>query len=201
MKFRLLAAHVLPDQSIVPAGTKVGDEEGITWRDANGEPLPVSTQMDGLDDEGRQMVQELHQKLYGTGPYWDQATPKAVQEARDKEAEEQKKLDEGSEPVSMMQKAERKWMEDAEDEEDPLVKRALEPANVVPPRGATFTPPPHVVRHAQPGPSAPQSSTLTASPTRGGTQRPSQGPATPKPPEGDEARNITPNKDQYPKDG
>ena len=201
MKFRLLAAHVLPDQSIVPPGTVVGDDEGITWRDAEGNPLPVSTQMEGLDSEGETKVNELHNKLYGTAPYWEKAAPKAAQEARDKEAEEQQKLDEGSEPVSIMQKAERKWMEDAEDEEDPLVKRALEPANVIPPRGASFTPPPHVVRHAEPGPSAPQSSTQTASPTRGGSTRPSPGPATPKPPEGDEARNISPNKDQYPKDG
>lgn len=202
MKYRLLAAHVLPDGGWLPEGTEVGDDTGYPWKTADGEYRAPSTQMEGLDGEAKEKVDELHRRLYGTGPYWDQGTAKEVEEARNKDAEKQRELDEQSEAVSPMQEAERKYQEQFKDPEgNPLAKRQLDAATTILPKGAPFTPPPHVVTHAQPGPAAPQSSTQTASPTRGGTRVPSQGPATPKPPEGDEARPTNPNRDQYPKDG
>jgi len=52
---------------------------------------------------------------------------------------------------------------------------------------------------APPGPARQPSHTATTAPTRGGTTAPARGVATPKPPEGDEARPKNPNEDQYPK--
>lgn len=185
MKFRLLETHVLADQTLLSGGTLVGDDTPYPWRDPNKKPLPVTTTMEGMDDEGRKMVNDLHQRLYGRGPQWSPTRSDEARKAREKEAEEQRKLDEGSEPVSTQQKAERKFAEQTEDGErsEPAM------AQVVLPRGGAVTTPP--------GPAREPSSTATASPTTGGTTRPSPGPATPKAP--DDPRPTKPNEEQYPK--
>jgi hypothetical protein len=183
MKYRLLAEHVLADGQLLEEGTEVGDDTPYPWRSPRGEPLPPSTQMEGLDDEGRKAVDELHQKLYGAEPYWTEQN-EDVRKAREKEAEDQRKLDEDSEPVSAQQRAEREFA-GREGDRDPAT------ANVVLPRGAT--------RGIPPGPGREPSSTATAAPTTGGSTRPSPGVATPAPPSG-AARPANPNQEQYPKD-
>lgn len=177
MKFRLLADHVNSDQQVIPAGTKAGDDTAWTWRDREGKPLPVSTQMDGLDDEGRQMVNDLHQTLYGRpAPYWEPIEAAPVRAAREKEAAEQQKLDEGSQPVSEQQARERAAAERA---------------------GKTGELPQPV--STPPGPGRQPSHTATAAPTTGGSVRPAPGVATPQAPKPDELRPKKPNEEQYPK--
>ena len=110
-----------------------------------------------------------------------------------KEKEEQQKLDEGSEPVSEQQHLEREW--DKEREKRGHGPRG-EPAPSIPSRGTQAGM--HPRPGAEPGPAREPSHTASAAPTRGGAT-PARGVATPKPPEGDEARPKNPNEDQYPK--
>lgn len=109
MKYRLLARHVLADQRLVEAGTVVGDDTAFPWRDAAGNELPPTTQMEGLDDASRQKVQDVHQQLYGVDPHWDRAQTPEEREAFEAAGEEQRKLDESSEPVSEQQEMEREF--------------------------------------------------------------------------------------------
>lgn len=189
MKYRLLGPHVTTGGERLETGTEVGDDTGYPWKYPDGKDMDPTTQMEGLDDQSRDKVREVHQRLYGVGPSWENQN-EDVRKAREKEAEDQKKLDEGSEPVSAQQRAERKWAkEDEEDLEAGLEGR--ESANAR--RDAT-------VSRSMPGPAARQPShTATASPTRPGVERPAPGPATPQPPKADEVRPKKPNEEQYPK--
>lgn len=172
MKYRLLAPHVLPDGVILEEGTEVGDDTSWPWRyPYNNEPMPPSNMMEGLDDEGKKAIEELHNKLYGQGPYWENSQPEEVRKAREAQAKEQEKLDEDSEPVSEEQR--REWE----------YEKALEKGDA--PRGLP------------PGPARQPSSTARVAPTRGGAQ-PNPGPATPKV-EAEDVRPRKPNEDQYPK--
>lgn len=185
MKFRLLGDHVTAEQQVIAGGTVVGDDTPWSWRDADGKPLPVTTTMEGLDDEGREMVSALHRQLYGKDrPYWEE--PDAAREAHEKQAEEQQKLDEGSEPVSEQQRLERNYEKDRKEGK----RGEADMAPTIPPRAPVT---------ATPGAARQPSHTATASPTTGGTTRPAPGPATPQPPKEDEVRPKKPNEEQYPK--
>ena len=183
MKYRLLAPHTAPQTGErLEAGTEVGDDTEHPWKNPDGSDAEPSTQMEGLDDAARDKVKQLHQKLYGSEPDFGGTQSEEVRQAREKEREEQQKLDEGSEPVSEQQHLEREW--DKEREERGHGPRRGEP---MAPGGAP------------PGPARQPSHTATTAPTRGGASTPARGPATPKPPEGDEARPTKPNEEQYPK--
>lgn len=185
MKFRLLADHVTAEQQVIPGGTVVGDDTSYPWRDREDKPLPVTTQMEALDDEGREMVNALHRQLYGKDrPSWEE--PEAAREAHEKQAEEQKKLDEDSEPVSEQQRLERNYERDRKEGK----RGEADMAPTIPPRAPVT---------ATPGAARQPSHTATASPTRGGSTTPSAGPATPQPPKADEVRPKKPNEEQYPK--
>ena len=188
MKYRLLGPHVMSDSSRLEAGTEVGDDTPYPWKDPEGNDMEPTTEMEGLDDASREKVKALHTKLYGHGPYWERGQPEAVRQAREKEAEDQKKLDEGSEPVSEQQRLERDWERDRKEGK----RGEANMAPTIPPRGAPVVNPP--------GPAREPSHTATASPTRGGSARPSPGPATPKPVSDDELRPTKPTEEQYPKD-
>ena len=99
--------------------------------------MEPTTQMEGLDDQSRDKVREVHQKLYGQGPSWERGQSKEARKAHEKQAEEQKKLDENSEPVSAQQKAERKWEE--ENREGKRGEAAMAPT--IPPRAPVTAPP------------------------------------------------------------
>jgi hypothetical protein len=152
MKYRLLAPHVMPNQQLLEAGTEVGDGATHSWRYANGDPIPPSTQMEGLDDEARKEVKKLHHSLYGDDPLWDSADGADERKALNEQAEDQAKLERESEPVSPQQDAERK---------------------------NTGRPHPRV---AMPGAARQPSHTAMVTPTVGGDTAPARGPATPKPP-------------------
>ncbi len=184
MKYKLLGPHVLSGGERLEEGTEVGDDTGYPWKYPDGKDMDPTPQMEGLDDQSREKVREVHRKLYGVGPHWENQNEEVVK-AREKEAEEQKKLDEGSEPVSPQQKAERKWEE--EDREGKRGEASIAPT--IPPRPVT-TPP---------GAARQPSHTSVASPTRGGSTTPAPGPATSKPPKEEDIRPSKPNEEQYPK--
>lgn len=102
-KYRLLVPHVI-DGAIYEAGTEVGTDTAIPYPD---EP---STQMEGLDDASKERINKRHQLLYGRdAPWHDPNHPMGERKERDaKEAEAQRKEEEGSEPVSHQQAFERK---------------------------------------------------------------------------------------------
>ena len=184
MKYRLLGPHVLSDGQMLDAGTEVGDDTDQPWKDVDGKEMEPTTQMEGLDDASREKVREVHQRLYGRGPAWERGQSDAAREAHEKQAEEQNKLDEGSEPVSPQQKAEREW--EKEFKEGKRGETGM--ASSIPPRAPTM-----------PGAARQPSHTSAASPTRGGQTVPAPGPATPKAPKDDEVRPSKPNEEQYPK--
>lgn len=172
MKFRLLAEHVAPNGAVLSEGTEVGDDTPWPWRNPRGEPIEPSTQMEGLDDEGKEAVKTVHQRLYGRDPYWHDNVSEGVRKVREEEAETQAKLDEESEPVSEQQA--REWKME-EERDKPLRDRAV-----------------------MPGPAAQPSPTVRAAPTRGGQTRPAPGPATPSV-QAENVRPEKPNEEQYPK--
>ena len=195
MKYRLLAQHTAPQSGeLLEAGTEVGDDTEHPWKNRDGSDAEPSTQMEPLDDAAREKIKGLHQKLYGSEPDWSGGQSEEVRQAREKERDEQQKLDEGSEPVSEQQHLEREW--DKEREERGHGPRR-EAAPTIPPRGtqAGLHPP---GRATEPGPARQPSHTATTAPTRGGPA-PARGVATPKPPEDEEARPKNPNEEQYPK--
>ena len=184
---------------MLEAGTVVGDETEYPWQLPDGSDMRPSTQMTGLDEEGKQKVDELHQELYGTSPSWQTAMTPKQEAARKEEAEKQHALNEGSDPVSPQQAYERE------------IERMREEwskanAGIASPKGGpkgdkpAMTHSPAEIAAGMPGPGRQPSSTATASPSKGGVNAPAKGPATPRPPEGDKARDIKPNEDQYPKD-
>jgi len=185
MKYRLLGPHVLADGQQLDAGTEVGDDTDIPWKDIDGKEMEPTTQMEGLDDASRDKVREVHQRLYGQGPSWERGQSDAAREAHEKQAEEQRKLDEGSEPVSEQQRLERDYERDRK--EGKRGEAAMAPT--IPPRAPVTSPP---------GAARQPSHTSAASPTRSGQTAPAPGPATPKV-DKDEVRPTKPNEEQYPK--
>ena len=186
MKYRLLAPHTSPfSGERLEAGTEVGDDTEHPWKNRDGSDAEPSTQMEGLDDAAREKIKGLHQKLYGSEPDWSGGQSESVRQAREKEKDEQQKLDEGSEPVSLQQHLEREDDKEREKRAEGAPRRAgREP---MAPGGAP------------PGPGRQPSHTASAAPTRGGSTAPARGVATPKPPEDEEARPKNPNEEQYPK--
>jgi hypothetical protein len=198
MKYRLLGPHTAPQSGErLEAGTEVGDDTPYPWKNRDGSDAEPSTSMEGLDDAARDKIKGLHQKLYGSEPDWSGGQSESVRQAREKEKEEQQKLDEGSEPVSEQQHLEREWDKEREKRGGAPRRAPGEPAPSIPSRGT------HQGMHpragAEPGPAREPSHTASAAPTRSGATPAARGPATPKPPEGDEARPKNPNEDQYPK--
>lgn len=187
MKFRLLAPHVTPEGAVLDRDTDVGDDSPWPWKKPNGEYYEVSTQMMGLDEDGKAEVEKLHKKLYGAPPPWDNQENEAQLKARKDEEENQKKLDEGSEPVSEQQRLEREADKDAKNHPERRVARAA------PLEGRAAG--------AQPLVTPTLSSTARNSPTRGGDTSPARGPATPRTPQDEAVRPTKPNEEQYPKDG
>ncbi len=61
MRFRLDVQHYRDDK-LIEAGTEVGDDCEITWRDAKGAAYPPSLGMTPLDAEAKAMVKDT----YGT---------------------------------------------------------------------------------------------------------------------------------------
>src|SRR6188472_3640468 len=114
MKYRLLGPHTINDQ-LLETGTDVGDDTDIPWKDIEGKEMEPTTQMEGLDDASRDKVREVHQRLYGTGPAWERGESKEAREAHERQAEEQKKLDEDSKPVSEQQRLERDYERDRQE--------------------------------------------------------------------------------------
>ena len=139
-KYKLLSDHVAPDGRIVPAGTVVED-----WQ-----PGP-SNQMEGMDDEGKQKVKELHQQLYGTdGP---QPTPEASE--ADKKAEEEERKTVEGEPVSEQQRREFEALK----KDEPLPREA--------PRSPTVTASPtRGGQRPSPGTATPKTEPEDARPSR-----------------------------------
>jgi len=180
MQYRLLGPHVTADGVVLDTGTIVGDDTPWPWRyPYNNEPMPPSNQMEGVDDEGKKNIEVLQKKLYGEDMLERNKVPEPVQQAREKEAKEQEKLDENSKPVSAEQKWERKELEEREkDEKEGMPK----------PR----TPP------IKPG-EGPSVHTAPQAAHRTGQQATPGGVATPKPPRDEEARPEKPNEEQYPK--
>lgn len=182
-QYRLLSEHVTPEGIVLEEGTIVGDDTPWPWRYAhNNEPMPPSNQMEGIDDEGKEKIKELNRKLYGEEAPHTVGPSEAVQAARKKEEEDNKKAEEGAEPVSSMQRYERHMQEE--------YKKADEEGM---PRPAFVPPGPAGIR----GPSvheAPQGRHRT------GQRQASPGVATPKPPKDEDARPSKPNEEQYPKD-
>lgn len=85
-KYRLMAAHHIGGV-VYPEGTEVGDDTKVPF---DGAP---SNQMMGLDDEGKEKVNELHQNLYGKDADWhtpeyEERERRAVEE-RDKQRKEE----------------------------------------------------------------------------------------------------------------
>ena len=185
MKYRLLGPHVLSDGQMLDAGTEVGDGTDQPWKDIDGKEMEPTTQMEGLDDASREKVRQVHQSLYGQGPQWERGQSDAAREAHEKQAEEQKKLDEGSEPVSEQQRLERDYERDRKEGKRGDASMALS----IPPRAPVTSPP---------GAARQPSHTSAASPTRGGQTVPAPGPATPKV-DKEEVRPKNPNEEQYPK--
>jgi len=164
-QYRLLAPHIYHNGVMLETGTVVGDDTPYPWTyEANGQPMPPSNQMEGVDDDGKAKVEELHKKLYGEEAVTLGKPSEAVQAARDKEAADQKALDEGSAPVSPQQQYDRKVAEDqAKAEAEGMPKPAF-----VPPGPA--------------GPQGPSAHTAPQGPHRTGQQA-GRGVATPKAPE------------------
>jgi hypothetical protein len=187
MKYKLLAPQVLADGQLLEEGTEVGDDTAYPWKDADGKDMEPSTTMEGLDDASRAKVREVHQRNYGLNPPWERGQSEEARKAHEQQAEEQKKLDENSKPVSEQQRLERDW----EKERSEGKRGEADMAPTLPPRGAPVV--------APPGPARQPSSTATASPTRGGVTHPSPGPATAKPPDKNDVRPTKPNEEQYPK--
>ena len=181
MKYRLLGPHVLADGQMLDAGTEVGDDTDQPWKDIDGKEMEPTTQMEGLDDASRDKVRQVHQRLYGRGPSWERGQSDEAREAHEKQAEEQRKLDEGSEPVSEQQRLERDYERDRKEGK----------------RGDASSPPRAPVT-SPPGAARQPSHTSAASTTRGGQTAPAPGPATPKV-DKDEVRPTKPNEEQYPK--
>lgn len=182
-QYRLLAEHVTPEGVVLEAGTVVGDDTSYPWRYAhNNEPMPPSNQMEGVDDEGREKIKELNRKLYGEDAPHTVGPSEEVQAARKQQEDENKKAEEGSEPVSPMQRYERKAAED---------QKAAEEAGMPKP---AFVPPGPVGARGPSVHEAPQGRHRT------GQTQASPGVATPKPPKDEEVRPSKPNEEQYPKD-
>jgi hypothetical protein len=99
MKFRLLGPAVLSDGQQLDAGTEIGDDTPYPYKNPDGSPMEPSTTMEGLDEDGKKAVHDLHRRLFGHGPYWESGQSEEVRKARETEAEEQRKLDESSEPA------------------------------------------------------------------------------------------------------
>lgn len=101
-KFRLLAPHVI-DGAVYETGTEVGNDTEIPY---SAEP---STQMLGLDDASKDRINKRHQFLYGRdAPWHDLDHPMGERQDREaRAAEEQRKEEEGAEPVSHQQAFER----------------------------------------------------------------------------------------------
>ena len=184
MKYRLLGPHVLADGQMIDAGTEVGDDTDVPWKDIDEKEMEPTTQMEGLDDASREKVREVHQRLYGQGPSWERGQSEAARKGHEKQAEEQRKLDEGSEPVSPQQKAEREWEKEFKEGK----RGAATVAPTIPPRAPTM-----------PGAARQPSHTSAASTTRGGQTVPAPGPAAPKAPKEEDVRPSKPNEEQYPK--
>jgi len=58
MKFHIFAAHYAND-AIIPPDSIIGDGTQWSWRNSEGELLPLSTAMEGVDDEGREAIAEF----------------------------------------------------------------------------------------------------------------------------------------------
>ena len=186
MKYRLLGPHVLADGQMLDAGTEVGDDTDYPWKDIEGKEMEPTTQMEGLDDASRDKVRQVHQRLYGQAPSWERGQSDAAREAHERQAEEQRKLDEGSEPVSEQQRLERDYERDRE-----AGKRGdASMAPSIPPRAPVTSPP---------GAARQPSHTSAASTTRGGQTVPAPGPAAPKAPKEEDVRPSKPNEEQYAK--
>src|SRR5262245_1168552 len=106
-QYRLLTDHVTSEGFVLEAGTVVGDDTPYPWKYANGQPMPPTPQMEGVDDAGKQAVDELNRKLYGDEAIDMSKPSEAVEAARKQEAEAQAALDAGSEPVSPQQNYDR----------------------------------------------------------------------------------------------
>lgn len=89
-KYRLLAPHIIGDVQY-PAGTEVGAGTGIPF-----DGIP-SNQMEGLDEDGIDKVNELHQKLYNHDAPWHtpEAERKREEEARLREEEAERERESG----------------------------------------------------------------------------------------------------------
>lgn len=100
-RYRLLTVHIIAGGSRA-AGTEVGTGTDIPY------PGLPSNQMEGVDDEGKRRVNELHQKLYGQDAPWHNPDhPLALAREQDREALEAAKAEGESEPVSHQQAWER----------------------------------------------------------------------------------------------
>ena len=88
-RYRLRSDHVI-DGRVVPAGTEVGTDTDIPF-----DQVP-SNQMEGLDPEGIDKVNELHQQLYGVDAPWHSEAETAKREADDKAYKEQQEKEKKS---------------------------------------------------------------------------------------------------------
>jgi hypothetical protein len=180
-QYKLLSQHVTPEGVVLEEGTIVGDDTPYPWLYPHThEPMPPSNAMEGMDDEAKEKIKELNRKLYGDESPHTLGPPEDILAARKAEEEASKKAEEGSEPVSPMQRYERKVAEEQEKAEGEGMPK---PA---------FTPP---------GPAGTGPSVHTAPPSfhRTGQRVVSPGVATPKPPRDEDARPRKPNEEQYPK--
>ncbi len=57
MKLKLLSMHYIDDR-LLDEGTIIGDDTDVLFRYPDGTPMGASTEMEGLDDEGREMCEK-----------------------------------------------------------------------------------------------------------------------------------------------
>lgn len=123
-KYKLLTQHVTSESVILEPGTEVGDDTDWPWK---GEP---SIHMVGVDEEGKQKVNELHQKLYGRDAPAQEAEEPSEE---DKKAEQEEEKLKAAEPVSKLQEMER---HEEETGEEVVPRRVVSPTtNSTPTRG------------------------------------------------------------------
>jgi len=61
MKFKLLSPHYIDDR-LLPEGAEIGDGCAVQFRDAKGEPLSPTSEMEPIDDEAKRLFSKYEEK-------------------------------------------------------------------------------------------------------------------------------------------
>jgi hypothetical protein len=127
--YRLRVQHVTSDGRMLEPGTLVGAGQEEPW------DQPPTNQMEGVNDQARKAINEVHQRLYGVDAPWHD--PKVGASIADdlRVQEEQRREAADAAPVSHQQAVEqdKKW----EGRPHPFVQARI--AGVAPPPPQTFS--------------------------------------------------------------